>query len=165
MTRHELSRFADRVLLKTRSGTGVAVYRHADGSWGFLPREDDVAVSHTEPGRVSFTISCSKCRTRFTVCTTVDNRRVATPCACTVELEVTAPLTSLDRVFDLPETDLDFFTASVREEVARLGGFGLHGMIRGFLQFYWPTMGRRPNPVVWARFYLDASTKRRATGR
>jgi hypothetical protein len=158
-SRHELSRFADRVLLRTRSGTGVAVYLHVDGSWGFLPRPDDLAVSRTEPGRVSFSIPCSKCRTRFTVCTTIENRRVATPCACTLSLEMPSPALHLDRVFDPPEIDLDFFTASVCDEVARLSGFGLHGMIRGFLHHYWPTMGRRPSAAVWARFYLHASQK------
>lgn len=152
-----LNMFSERVLLRTRSGTGVAVYKHDDGTWGFVWRASDVAASRTASGRVSYSLCCPECGTRVTVCTTLGGARVATPCECAAGREPKPDDRALDSLLRWPEIDLDYFAASVQLEVERLGGFGLRGMIRGYLHDFWPTIGRRPDPALWARFFL-AST-------
>jgi hypothetical protein len=160
-----IDRFADRVLMRTRSGTGVTVYKHTDGSWGFLPHPEDVAASRTVPGLVSFTIACSRCKRRFTVCTISNNTRVSTPCLCTAAVEVPGGRRQLERVFEPPEIDIDYFSASVRDEVVALGGWGLHGMIRGYVASFWATIGKRPDAALWARFFTAATRTKQPVAR
>ena len=83
----DLSRFAERVFLRTRSGTGVAVYRHSDGTTGFLCRATDVAVTRTVRRTVSFKLRCRRCGVTVATCTTAEGERIATPCLCSDERE------------------------------------------------------------------------------
>ena len=152
----DLGRFAERVLFRTRSGTGVAVYEHADGSLSFLPRSEDVAVTRTVRKTVSFIRRCASCGVAVTTCTTAEGTRVSTPCLCSDEREWRAAAERGPRPFASPETDVDTFAAEVVEVLTRDEPFVLYGMVRGFVKRYWPMMGRDPEPRLWARFYRRA---------
>jgi hypothetical protein len=149
----DLSRFADRVLIRTRSGTGVAVYKHADGSLGFLSRPEDVAVTRTVNRRVSFTVRCRTCGVAVATCTTAEGIRVSTPCRCGDEREWRDAAERGALVFRLPDIDLDTFSALLLAEVSREEPFVLFGMVRGFVKRYWPVMGAQPDARLWARFF------------
>lgn len=152
----DLCRFAERVLLRTRSGTGVAVYRHADGTAGFLCRSGDVAVTRTVRRTVSFKARCPRCGVTVASCTTAEFDRVATPCRCDEELDWRDAAEHGAEVFDAPDIDVDSFAARVLEVLTRDEPFVLYGMVRGFLTAYWPLMGSHPDAKAWARFYRTA---------
>lgn len=151
-----LGRFAERVLFRTRSGTGVAVYEHADGSMSFVPRPEDVAVTRTVRRTLSFIRRCGACGVSVTTCTTIGGARVSTPCLCSEEREWRAAVERGRAPFASPETDVDTFAAEVVEVLTRDDSFVLFGSVRGFVKRYWPMMGRAPEPKLWARFYRRA---------
>jgi hypothetical protein len=152
--RQDLSRFANRVLVRSRTATGVAVYRHADGSLGFVARQGDVAVTRTLRHTVSYSLRCRTCGVTVATCTTREGARVRTPCACAPEVERRDAADSSARAFEKPCVDLDAFAASVHAEVTRDEPFVLFGMVRGFVRAWWPLMGSRPDPQLWAKFFV-----------
>jgi hypothetical protein len=152
----DLGRFAGRVLFRTRSGTGVAVYEHPDGTWGFLWRPEDVGVTRTVRRTLSFLVRCPSCGVPVATCTTARGGRVSTPCLCADEREWRDAAERGCLVVDRPETDLDTFAARVLAEIARDEPFVLFGMVRGFVARYWQMIGRRPDARLWARFYRRA---------
>ena len=152
----DLGRFAERVLFRTRSGTGVAVYQHADGAWSFVLRPEDVAVTRTVRRTVSFIRRCGRCGITVTTCTTAEGVRVSTPCRCSDEREWLAAAERGRLAFEPPATDVDTFAAEVVEVLSRDEPFVLFGMVRGFVKRYWPMIGSDPEPRIWARFYRRA---------
>jgi hypothetical protein len=155
-----LERFAARVLMRTRSGTGVAVYHHADGSWGYIARSTDDCVTRTTPRNVSFRVRCRGCGLTPAVCTTLQRDRCATPCLCCDAAEQSLVVERLPVLFAWPEIHIDTFAGRVFEEVSKHESFALQGMVRGFVQYYWPMMGRSPDPLLWANFYISHGRKR-----
>lgn len=156
----ELSRFADRVLLRTRSGTGVAVYRHDDGSLGFIARPEDIAVTRTLARTVSFRMRCQTCGILVTTCTTADGEMVSTPCYCDDERDWRGVLERGRRSLTTPATDLDSFASRVHEILTREEPFVLFSFVRAFLRSYWSMMGRDPDALAWARFYTTLGGRR-----
>jgi hypothetical protein len=152
----DLSRVADRVLLRTRSGTGVAAYKHGDGTWGFVWRPGDVAVTRTVRRAVSFAMRCRACGVTVATCTTAEGDRVSTPCLCDDDCEWRDAAERGVGLFRWPDTDLDSFAARVLEELTRDEPFVLFGMVRGFVKRFWPMMGSGPDAHLWARFYRGA---------
>jgi len=160
-TGDELSQFARDVLGRTRSSAGVAVYAHADGSLGFLARDDDVGVTRTLRHTVSFAVECRRCRVTVATCTTSEGMRVHTPCACNEDRAL-----RLDVLRSMPMrrpfVDAETFAASVHAELTRDEPFVLYGMVRAFVRGYWSSVRGEPDPRVWARFFRSASRASRS---
>lgn len=152
-----LSRFASRVLLRTRSGTGVAVYSLPDGSRSFLCRPNAVAVARTLMHHVSFSAKCRTCKTDVATCTLEDGERVSTPCLCSDPFETRLLIHDGSDVFATPAISEDQFFDAVLLAVTRQAPFVLFGMVKGYVHSYWPIMGRNPDPDQWARFFLAAA--------
>lgn len=148
----ELSRYARVVLDRTRSSAGAAVYAHADGSLGFLARDDDVAVTRTQRHTVSFSVACRRCRVIVTTCTTREGARVRTPCACDEERGARTSFRGT-LAARRPSLDAETFAARVYAELTRDETFVLYGVVRAFVREYWRAIDGEPDPRLWARFF------------